>query len=151
MKARTTSLVILGMLLASPAWAGNYTVNGDDTVTDNATGLVWQQADSAKIMTREQAQAYCANLTLAKGGWRLPNIKELLSLVDHTKNKHSIDRTIFPNTKPYPYWSSTVEASVPVSTWLVNVGSDAALKIARSSLKKGQEVNGYARCVRGGN
>ena len=60
--------------------------NGDGTVTDEATGLTWQQADSGKAMDWQHALAYAEGLAL--GGhddWRLPNAKELQSIVDYSR------------------------------------------------------------------
>ena len=56
--------------------------NGDGTITDRATGLVWQKKDSGKPMNWEQALAYAAK---AGNGWRLPNAKELQSIVDYAR------------------------------------------------------------------
>jgi hypothetical protein len=61
--------------------------NGDGTVTDIATGLMWQQADSGHGMNWEDALAYAENLELAGyTDWRLPNAKELQSLVDYSRS-----------------------------------------------------------------
>jgi hypothetical protein len=60
--------------------------NGDGTITDNATGLTWQKADSGRGMNWSQALAYAENLDLAgQTDWRLPNAKELQSIVDYTR------------------------------------------------------------------
>jgi hypothetical protein len=64
----------------------NYVDNGDGTVSDLSTGLQWQQSDSATGLSWSNALAYAENLKL--GGyqdWRLPNAKELQSLVDYTR------------------------------------------------------------------
>jgi len=99
----------------------NFIDNGDGTITDAATGLTWQKADSEKGMNWEDALAYSNNLKL--GGhddWRLPNAKELQSIVDYSRspeasNSAAID-PIFETSsitneggeKDYPYyWSST--------------------------------------------
>ena len=59
--------------------------NGDGTVTDNRTGLIWQQGEPG-AMTWNSALTYCEGLSLAGStDWRLPNIKELESLVDETR------------------------------------------------------------------
>ena len=59
----------------------NYTDNGDGTVTDNVTGLMWQQDPGAK-MTYYEAVAGADNFSLAGySDWRLPTIKELYSLI----------------------------------------------------------------------
>ena len=66
--------------------------NGDGTITDNATGLMWQQADSGNGMDWEDALAYAESATLAGyDDWRLPNIKELQSIVDYTHSPSAGD------------------------------------------------------------
>jgi hypothetical protein len=60
--------------------------NRDSTVTDRAPGWVWQQSDSGKVYDWEHALAYAEGLTLAgHDDWRLPNAKELQSIVDYTR------------------------------------------------------------------
>ena len=60
--------------------------NRDGTVTDRATGLMWQKADSGKTFNWQGALAYAEGLTLAgHDDWRLPNAKELQSIVDYTR------------------------------------------------------------------
>ncbi|MDO6563193.1 DUF1566 domain-containing protein [Amphritea sp. 1_MG-2023] len=60
-----------------------YTDNGDQTITDNNTGMVWQKTPDFKHYAYDDAISYCANLTVAKhNDWRLPTIKELFSLAD---------------------------------------------------------------------
>jgi len=70
----------------------SYTDNGDGSVTDNVTGLVWQQSpdtdgdgdiDAADKLSYEAAVAYCENLSYAgSDDWQLPTIKQLYSLID---------------------------------------------------------------------
>lgn len=61
--------------------APSYTDNGDGTITDNVTGLVWQKEFS--VMSYNEAMAAAKSLTLAgKSDWRLPSIKEAYSLID---------------------------------------------------------------------
>lgn len=99
--------------------------NGDGTVTDKATGLMWQKGDSGKSVSWEDALTYSENMILAgHSDWRLPNAKELQSIVDYTRspsttNSPAID-PIF-ETSPikdeggntnYPfYWTSTTHAN----------------------------------------
>ena len=66
--------------------------NGDGTVTDHATGLMWQQADSGSGMDWVDALAYAEDSTLAgHDDWRLPNIKELQSIVDYSRSPSASD------------------------------------------------------------
>ncbi len=61
--------------------------NGDGTVTDLATGLTWQRSDDGTGRNWGQALAYAEGLTLAgHTDWRLPNAKELQSIVDYTRS-----------------------------------------------------------------
>lgn len=61
--------------------------NGDGTITDLATGLMWQQTDSMDTYNWEDALSYAEDLSLAGyDDWRLPNAKELQSIVDYTKS-----------------------------------------------------------------
>jgi hypothetical protein len=99
--------------------------NGNGTITDAATGLTWQQADSAKGMNWGQALDYCEDMSLAgHSDWRLPNAKELQSIVDYTRapsltGTAAIDpvfrATSFTNEKGERdwgyYWTSTTHAS----------------------------------------
>ncbi len=60
--------------------------NNNGTISDKATGLMWQQADDGVARDWQTALSYAENLTL--GGysdWRLPNAKELQSIVDYTR------------------------------------------------------------------
>jgi len=81
--------------------------NGDGTVTDRATGLTWQQGDSGSTLSWEGALATCENLDLAGySDWRLPNAKELQTIVDYTRIP-AID-PIFSLTDPESwFWTST--------------------------------------------
>jgi len=65
----------------------NFVDNGDGTVTDQATGLMWQQDDSGYGMFWEHALAYAESLTdIGYDDWRLPNAKELQSILDYTRS-----------------------------------------------------------------
>ena len=107
--------------------------NGDGTVTDRATGLSWMKGDSGHLragqnkdgrLSWEQALAWAERLEYAgHSDWRLPNVKELQSIVDYTRSpatsgSPAID-PVFDVTaitdeaghKDYPfYWSSTTHA-----------------------------------------
>ena len=121
-----------------------YRDNGNGTVTDNVTGLMWQQEDDNIERTWEEALTYCEGLTLAgNSGWRLPNIKELRSIVDNTKdNGPSIDTTYFPNTNSSRYWSSTTNVQNQTSgAWLVSFSAGGFSSTFKSS-------DEHVRCVR---
>ena len=83
--------------------------NGDGTVSDHSTGLTWQRADDGKTRDWPGALRYCATLDLGgKRDWRLPNVKELQSIVDYTRNDPAIDTSHFVQTDRNGwFWSST--------------------------------------------
>jgi len=65
----------------------NYTDNGNGTVTDNATGLMWQQADDGTTRDWENSLSYAEGLSLGgHSDWRLPNAKELHSILDYSRS-----------------------------------------------------------------
>jgi hypothetical protein len=103
----------------------HFSDNGDGTVTDIATGLMWAQADSGSGMDWENALAFAEGSDLAGySDWRLPNTKELQSLLDYTRSpgttaSAAID-PIFSATQitnmaeqaDYPwYWTGTTHLS----------------------------------------
>ncbi|MFM2587838.1 DUF1566 domain-containing protein [Vibrio sp. TBV020] len=61
--------------------------NGNQTISDQSTGLLWQQSDSRTPMDFPRALSYCENLTVSGiSDWRLPNVKELQSIVDYLRS-----------------------------------------------------------------
>ena len=118
--------------------------NGNGTVTDSETGLMWQQGEAA-YMTWGSALSYCEGLSLAENSdWRLPNIKELESLTDDTRHDPAIDPAYFPNAYASNYWSSTSNASNPYRAWGVYFSSDGV-----GVFDKDYGYY-YIRCMRGG-
>jgi hypothetical protein len=82
---------------------------GNVTVSDRSTGLTWQRADDGKTRDWPEALRYCATLDLGgKQDWRLPNIKELQSIADYSRNDPAIDTDYFVQTDRNGwYWSGT--------------------------------------------
>jgi len=105
----------------------NYIDNGDGTVTNTDTGLMWQQDTAPEYYTWQEALSYCETLTLANyTDWRLPNVNEFQSIVDYNRYNPSINTDYFPNTVSNgytTYWSSTTIADDPYGAWLVAFGN----------------------------
>lgn len=90
--------------------AANWISNKNGTVIDKFSGLVWQQdtGNNGQPMMWKEALTYCESLNLAGyTDWRLPNIKELTSILDLTKIDPAINTEYFPYTRSTFYWSST--------------------------------------------
>ena len=92
----------------------------DSTVLDTSTGLTWQRKVPPGKYTHAEALAYAASLKLGGGGWRLPTVQELVSLVDYTRRTPSIDVKAFPDTPSEWFWSATPPAGGSSSAWLVH-------------------------------
>ncbi|MEI6175759.1 MAG: DUF1566 domain-containing protein [Verrucomicrobiota bacterium] len=121
----------------------NLTDNGDGTVTDNNTGLVWQQAESA-TMTWENALVYAENLSLGgHSDWRLPNIKELQSVSDGDLRAPSLDKSYFTDATTTFYWSSTSLSNDTTQAWYLDSDYGLTSYTAKTGLW-------HVRCVRGG-
>ena len=131
-----------------------YTDHGDGTVTDNATGLMWQKCSlglsasdcligSAQTYTWQTAlSAAAANTDNGYSDWRLPNKNELKSLVEDACFSPAINTSIFPNTVASVYWSSSPYADVNDVAWNVSFNYGVV-----NGLSKGS--SNYVRLVRG--
>ena len=97
-------------------WAGNI-------IRDNRTMLLWESQPTIMYMTWAEAKTYCSQLSLWWGdqNWRLPNIRELISLVDYTKDpvNYLIDETKFNISSSF-YWSSTTDGWDMNSAFTIN-------------------------------
>jgi len=143
--------------------------NQDGTITDQVTGLDWQQSPDTETRDWWEAIKYCESLVLAeKDDWRLPNLVEIVSLTDYTAYNPAIDTEAFPNTRTdLYYWTSTSDVvpgarnlltgivSNPIRNEEVDEGSKLENHVAWGlSFQEGgawrypkQHLN-YARCVR---
>jgi len=99
-----------------------YVDNGNGTVTDTSSSLIWQQATAPNTYNWDQAISYCSGLSLAGyTDWRLPTLDELRTLVDSTQNDPpKINHMFFPGTVSSFYWSSITYAYSTTSAWGVN-------------------------------
>jgi hypothetical protein len=98
-------------------------------VTDNLTGLMWPKNGNLAggYMLWNAALNYANNLTLCGySDWRLPNRKELRSLIDYSNDSPALpDNHPFTNVQSagYGYWSSTTSASNTNRSWNVDMWS----------------------------
>jgi hypothetical protein len=123
-----------------------YRDNGDGTVTDLNTDLMWQQGDEQNSSGRtwQAAVDYCGNLRLANhNDWRLPKHLELMSIVNYGRYSPAVNISAFPNCRPNNYWSSSTNASSPGGSGLVGF-HDGDLGWSNES------ATFYVRCVRTG-
>ena len=117
----------------------SYTDNGDGTVKDNVTGLVWEQEDDGVLYDWNSAKEYCSGLSKGSLTWRIPSIEELIYLMDRGKAGPAID-DLFTNVKS-AYWSGNdYLLSSEDDAWTLN----SALGNTNDPDKN---VTNYVRCV----
>jgi hypothetical protein len=144
---RMLAIILLTVFICALSAEAGYQDNGDGTVTDTWTGLMWQQGDDQNDdggRVWEDALAYCEALDLAKHqDWRLPNYRELASLVDYSRYNPSIDPLFF-ECRSGGYWSGSTYINSPGYAWNVYFSygyKDWPVK---------DHGIFYVRCVRGG-
>jgi hypothetical protein len=113
----------LALVLSAPAVAdappGQYEIS-DQTVHDVTTGLTWQRQIASGHLRWYDAYAYCVNLSLGgTSGWRVPTVKELMTIVDERAASPAIDRNAFPDTPIDWFWSANFEAGTQIGAWAV--------------------------------
>ena len=95
---------------------GRYIIaNGD--VTDTKTGLIWRQTVNPNPFTFDEAGTHCAGLS---GGYRTPNVRELMSITDESTGSPTVDEDAFPGTPPADMWTSTPDAGDAAYGWVVS-------------------------------
>ena len=125
------------------------TIKGDEIITDSETGLIWQKTYDETKKKWSDALAYCENLTYAGySDWRLPNINELLSLVNYEEYDPASD---FPDMPSEYFWSSSTRLSAisydnndsfKDDAWMVHFGDGNTYYCG------GKSYGEYVRCVR---
>jgi hypothetical protein len=78
-----------------------------DVTRDSRTGLMWQRFSDSETRTFNDSREYCQTLDLQGDGWRLPTLKELLTIVDPTRRTPAIIASSFPFTPLARFWSSS--------------------------------------------
>lgn len=125
-----------------------YTVNGNSTVTDQVTGLMWQQSDGGE-MTFASAATYCDQLALAGyTDWQLPTGHALFNLVDLDHNNPAMNTTAFPSTNAEYWWTSKEQLSDTTKAWVVNAGGGIGAHPKSETISAGGAKRFHARCVR---
>lgn len=112
---------IISLVCGSTIAMADMIDNNDGTVTDTSTGLMWQKETAAGTYTWMQALAYAEASTLGNhNNWRVPNINELLTLVDESSYEPAIYEPFKATTLDDLYWSSTTYTNTPIYAWSIN-------------------------------
>jgi hypothetical protein len=114
------------------SWGMRFTDNGNGTMTDTLTGLIWlKNANCWGALTWSQALTYAHGLVNGQcsltdgsvaGDWRLPNVKEMASLIDYDYYRPAMHQwQSFNNVQSSYYWSSTTYDYDPDFAWYVGM------------------------------
>ncbi len=123
----------------------NLIINGDGTVTDPDTGLMWQEDTALGTYTWQEALEYAENLTLGgHNDWRLPNRHELHSLINYSRFNPAIKSALVEKTESSGYWSATTYAGNMGRAWSVEFDSGRVIGYGNKSNSY------YVRVVRAG-
>jgi len=128
-----------------------YTDHGDGTVTDNVTGLMWPKDGNGlgcwngQTTTWTEAIDYCESLDFAGyTDWRLPNIRELASLINYGRVGPAIDTTVFINTDSGAYYWTSTPCDTSSSAWSMQFYDGGSYPLNKTFYSI------YLRAVRGG-
>lgn len=135
--------------------------NGNGTVTDLLTGLIWlQDADRFGEVTWDSALNKAKFLAAgshgltddsAAGDWRLPNVRELRSLLDYSQVAPMIPAGHpFGNVQNAIYWTSTTLASAPTLAWMTTLGIGPAVFDLKINSCRMWPVRGASRVAKTG-
>ena len=145
-----------------------YTDNGDGTISDLVTGLMWEKkSDDGSVHDKDTlynwTNAFAVHLAALNGGggfaghtdWRLPNPRELQTIVHYESVNPAVAAAFNTGcvsgctvltcscTTPSFYWTSTTSSSFPTYAWYVNFASGSVLNDAKTTGR-------FVRAVRGG-
>ena len=143
---------------------GRYTDPGDGTIVDTRTGLMWKKCSegsnwdgtsgscsgSAAKFSWSEALQRANNVNVGSAGeklghndWRLPNIKELASLVERKCYDPAVNAAFILNTQSDNYWSSSPFDTSSTAAWAIDFNSGIVNNGNQTNLR-------YMRLVRGG-
>lgn len=115
--------IILG--IAKPIFVDN----GDNTITEQYTGLIWGALTVASNIQYDDAIELVSSIG---SGWRLPTRSELLTIAKNTQCDPAIDTTIFSDTSSTYYWTCTPckdPSCTEICRWVVNFyGGDVQIR-----------------------
>lgn len=123
-----------------------YKDNGDGTITDSGTGLVWIKDAGVKASSRVKASEYCAGLkTGGYSDWRLPTVKEFATMISPSHGNEELRRILgvwgFVNIGDF-YWTLLGDATFDDFAWNVDTGF--------SPMPADKKKNNFVWPVRGG-
>jgi hypothetical protein len=121
-----------GEIRAGVAWPSpRFTDNGNGTVTDTLTRLIWLKDGGCINSTWVQSLLDVKTLASGQcgltdnsvsGDWRMPNIKEIESLLDYETGGLPLGHPFINMQNPKYFWSSTTDRDHPRKAWAIRMG-----------------------------
>lgn len=154
-------LFCLGALALAPVraeWIGR----ADGTVFDTDTGLIWMRCAVGQSWTGTTCSGAATHHTWAQAvalssnhagytDWRLPNIRELQSIINYWNASPAVDSGAFPATPSMPFWSSTTSQWSTDAAWYISFDSgETEFGTKAVTYDPGFGIVWAARLVRGG-
>lgn len=135
---------ILWILLIGVSFLSATLTRNNNVVNDSETSLQWQDNENQATLTRiswKNAISYCEGISLnGFTNWRLPNIRELKSIVDRTEINPSVNTFAYTETV-IAYWSASSLEGSSTRAWDITFSAGKANTSQKSS-------NRNVRCVR---
>ena len=116
----------------------HYKDNSDGTVTDTKTGLMWKRCSEGQVWNGNTCVGEASTIGWDEAmpndkqrpwpafaghdDWRLPDVKEMQSIVDYGRYRPSIDTNRFPNTPDVLFWTASPNAYYSDYSWFVGFG-----------------------------
>jgi hypothetical protein len=149
--------LLMGIALPVPRFVDN----GDGTVTDNLTELIWTKEATLILSKWSEALDYCSTLENGydphaglsdgsiEGDWRLPNVRELFTLYDFSRDTGPFlpEGHPFTGAEQWFYWTSTTSTAFPEFAFTINHWSQDAVVFFFYKLNA---YKAWVWCVRGG-
>lgn len=125
-----------------------YIDNGNGTITDTITGLMWQKFDFGEL-SYENAIIYCDSLTLAGyNDWRLPTPFESFSILNLQNTNPAINTAFFPKSQAEYWWTSGLQFNDASKVWVTNSGGGIGNHLKTETISAGGTKNYFVRAVR---
>ncbi len=117
---KSTPLYVRAVRGFSPQSSDTLIINGDRTVTDMQTGLMWHQTTMVNVTWANAVDDSAFSIRSGYTDWRLPTAKELLSIADLDRDNPAINDTVFDENSSEWYWSASTNVHDPGGAWLVS-------------------------------
>ena len=127
----------------------SFTDNGDGTVTDNVTGLIWQKVDGGE-MTWSNAVLYATtNRVGGQSDWRLPTAHEAFSILNQGTVSPALNTNVFTLSAAQYWWTADTQVSDATRVWAINAGGGIGAHRQDETISAGGTFRYHVRCVRG--